>query len=189
MSTRPLVTATAAPRQGVAVASWPSIAAWGGGLILLALGAGASTAAEIAPPVRGVAMALVGAGAAFIGWGTAALVVGRIVAPRVGLGAAAAAAALAILAFVLDPVRMGILAVAPAIALLAVVGIACGRERRAPRGRSSKGAAPGRVRMAELAIAAVLAAAIVTPALAAVEAGNLAPAGGDVVIPDTGHHH
>ncbi|MGF6822195.1 hypothetical protein M2317_001099 [Microbacterium sp. ZKA21] len=170
-------------------AAWPSIAAWSGGLILLALGAGALTAAEGGPAIRSMGAALVAAGAAAIGWGAASLILRRTLAPRSGIAGAMASAAIAVAAFVLDPARMGILAIAPAVAMLLVVGVACALELRAVRSRSGRGGNAERGRLAEIIVGAVLAAAIVTPALSAVEAGYLAPAGGTVVIPDTGHHH
>ncbi|MFB7250023.1 hypothetical protein [Microbacterium sp. NPDC056234] len=189
MTASPASTALAAPARRATVAVWPSIAAWSGGLILLALGAGALTAAQGAPAIRLMGVALVAAGAVAIGWGAATLILGRTLAPRIGVVGAMASAAIAVAAFALDPSRMGILAVAPAVALLLVVGVACALELRALRSRPRQDGTPGRARLAEIIIGAVLAAAVVTPALSAVEAGYLAPAGGDVVIPDTGHHH
>ncbi|WP_460796521.1 hypothetical protein [Microbacterium sp. GXF0217] len=170
-------------------AAWPSIAAWSGGLILLALGAGALTAPEGAPGIRAMGGALLAAGTAAIGWGAATLILGRTIAPRIGIAGAMASAAIAVAAFALDPTRMGILAVAPAVAMLLVTGVACALELRALRAPSPLRRSSGRARVAEIVIGAVIAAAIVTPALSSVESGYLAPAGGDVVIPDIGHHH
>jgi len=172
-----------------AAAAWPSIAAWSGGLILLALGAGALTAGEGGPAIRAMGIALAAAGAAAIGWGVATLILGRTVVPRIGVAGAMASAGIVVTAFALDPVRMGILAVAPAVAMLLVAGIGCALELRARRSRPHRSGGAGRARLAEIIIGAVLAAAVVTPALSAVEAGYLAPAGGDVVVPDIGHHH
>src|SRR4051794_25917789 len=65
--------------------SWPAVAALGGGLVQLALGAGAITAAEggLAIRVVGILLALIGAAA--IGWGAATLARGRLVVPRVSI--------------------------------------------------------------------------------------------------------
>lgn len=190
-STATQTTTTALPvrAERATVAAWPSIAAWSGGLILLALGAGALTAAEGGATIRSIGVALAAAGAVAIGWGTANLILGRALAPRIGVAGAMASAAIAVAAFALDPGRMGILAVAPAVGLLLLAGIACALELRAPRSGARHGGNPRRARLAEIIIGAVLAAAVVTPALSAVEAGYLAPAGGDVVIPDVGHQH
>ena len=170
-------------------AAWPSIAAWSGGLILLALGAGALTAADAAPGIRAMGVLLAAAGTAAIGWGAATLIIGRPIAPRTGVAGAMAGAGIAVAAFALDPTRMGILAVAPAVAMLLVTGVACALELRALRAPSPLRRSSGRARIAEIVIGAVIAAAIVTPALSSVESGFLAPSGGGVVIPDTGHHH
>lgn len=180
-------TARAAERFAV----WPSIAAWSGGLIQLALGAGAVTTAGGGVALHAAGVVLLALGGAAIAWGTAALLRGRAVVPRLGMIGALGGAFAAVAGFVLDPARMSILAVAPAVALLVVASLGCAVGLRAERAPSRRDARmPGRPRIVELIVGAVLAAAVVTPALAATEAGFLAPVdGGTVVVPDTGHHH
>ncbi len=65
--------------------SWPAIAAWGGGLVQLALGAGAITTEGASPAIRvaGIVLVVIGAGA--LGWGAATLARGRIVVPRLSI--------------------------------------------------------------------------------------------------------
>ncbi|UYO97589.1 hypothetical protein OED01_02325 [Microbacterium sp. M28] len=184
-------TAVEADAHRDAVAVWPSIAAWGGGLILVALGAGALTAADGGPALATTAILLLVAGAAVIAWGTVTLIRARVVVPKAGIAGAMASAALAIAAFAQDPVRMGILAVAPAVALLVVTAVACALRLRGPAGGGpyAGSGGPRRLRVAEIIVGAILASALVTPALASVEAGHLAPPGENVVTPDIGHQH
>jgi len=71
--------------------SWPSVSAWGAGLIVAALGAGA-----IVRPGSEAASVALGAGAVVLGlaalaWGGAVLATGRTLVPRAALGGSLAA--------------------------------------------------------------------------------------------------
>ena len=123
--------------------SWPAIAAWGGGLIQLALGAGAITSDGASPAIRvaGILLVVIGAGA--IGWGAATLARGRIVVPRLSIAGSLAGILAAAGAMALDPTRVSVFAVAAAIALLIAVALGCALELRRA-GSASFEEAPGR---------------------------------------------
>lgn len=164
--------------------SWPAVAAWGGGLVQLALGAGAITAAEggLAIRVVGILLALIGAAA--IGWGAATLARGRLVVPRLSIAGSLAGILTAAIAMSLNPTRVSVFAVAAGTILLIAVAFGCARTLRGDR---SRGTDAGRRRLVGLVVAAVLVAGLVTPALAATEAGQHAVPHGEMV--DPGHHH
>jgi hypothetical protein len=129
-STAPRVTAPQKTEVGVQggladAPSWPAVAAWGGGLVQLALGAGAITAAEGGPAIRVAGMLLVVIGAVAIGWGAATLARGRIVVPRLGIGGSLAGIPIAVATMSLDPTRVSVFAVAAASALLVAVALGC----------------------------------------------------------------
>ncbi len=167
--------------------SWAAIAAWGGGLVQLALGAGAVTATDGSPAIRVAGFVLIVMGAAAIGWGAATLARGRIVVPRLVVGGSLA----------------GILS---AVATMTARSSADQRVRRGggirsadrrgarQRARAAPGRSPGsgtatdaaRPRLVGLVVGAVLVAGVVTPALAATEAGQHAVPHGEMVEP--GHH-
>ncbi|MFH8248747.1 hypothetical protein ACH3VR_00080 [Microbacterium sp. B2969] len=171
--------APVASRGGIRDASpaaWGAIAAWGAGLIHLALGAGAVTAGH-----SPAGMPLVALGAAALAWGAAALARGRVVIPRAAVGGVLLALIAGAVALGLDPARISVVAVAAASALLVVVGIGCGL---ALRGREA-----GRPGIPVIILAAVIVAAIATPTLAATEAGRFAPDHGSHGIVVTGHTH
>lgn len=165
--------------------SWPAVTAWGGGLVQLALGAGAITAAEGGPAIRVAGVLLVVIGAVAIGWGAATLARGRIVVPRLGIAGSLAGILLAATAMALDPARVSVFAVAAGIALLIAVAFGCAMALRRDRVRVGRTDA-GRGRLAGLLVAAVLVAGLVTPALAATEAGQHAVPHGEMTEP--GHH-
>lgn len=180
-STAPRTTEVGA-QGGVADApSWPAFAAWGGGLIQLALGAGAVTGAGGVPAIRAAGILLAVIGAVAIGWGAATLARGRIVVPRRGIAGSLAGILAAAAAMALDPTRVSVLAVAAASALFIAVALGCALTlRRAARPARSWTDAGGR-RLIALFVAALLVAGVVTPALAATEAGRHAvPHGGMV---------
>jgi hypothetical protein len=165
---------------------WAAIAAWGGGLIQLALGAGAITVAGGTPAIRVAGFILAVMGAAAIGWGAAALARGRIVVPRLSVAGSLAGILALATAMVLDPARVSVFAVAAASALLMAVALAAAVGiRRAQRPRSSRADA-ARPRLLGLFVAAILVAGVVTPALAATEAGQHAVPHGE--MSDPGHH-
>jgi len=164
--------------------SWPAIAAWGGGLVQLALGAGAIMTEGGGPAIRvvGILLVLIGAGA--LGWGAASLARGRIVVPRLSIAGSLAGIIAATAAMVLDPIRVSVFAVAAGIALLIAValGSALTLRRQARPAKRDAGAR----HLVGLIVAAVLVAGVATPALAATEAGRHAVPHGEMVEP--GHH-
>ena len=166
--------------------SWAAIAAWGGGLVQLALGAGAITG-EGGPAIRmaGVVLAVIGAGA--IGWGAASLARGRIVVPRLSIAGSLAGILAAAAAMALDPTRVSVFAVVAASALLVAVALRCAWALRpTSRARARDAARP---RLLGLLLGAVLVAGVVTPALAATEAGQHAvPHGAHTEPAEPGHH-
>ncbi|MFE7846131.1 hypothetical protein ACFUTX_13170 [Microbacterium sp. NPDC057407] len=162
-------------------ASWAAVAAWGAGLIELAVGAGALTQGGAA---RGAGIALVALGAGGLAWGAVTLARGRIVVPRTAVAGALAGTAAVVAALAADPVRTSVLAAASAAALLLTIAFACAaRVRAASRGRTD--AAPPRVWA--ILVAATLVAGVVTPALGATEAGRNAVPHGEHFV-DPGHH-
>ncbi|CAN7406470.1 hypothetical protein LJR045_002546 [Microbacterium sp. LjRoot45] len=153
--------------------SWPPLAAWGAGLIQLALGAGILTGTDAAPRAAGILLVVVGA--ASLGWG-ALRMAGRTF-DRTGLGVALIGVIATGTALLADPARTSVAAVAVAIALDAVIGVTIGRSRR-PRTRrapSPHAVVAGVPPVIGFVLGAVAVAGLVTPALASTEAGRLAP--------------
>ncbi len=147
--------------------SWTALTAWGSGLVQIAIGAGMLRGEDAAAHAVGILLLLLGTAA--LAWGAAVLVRGRTVTPRTVVtgalvGIVTVGAALAIDSAHVSPLAAG------AAALLATAtgaGVTAGSRRRVtPR----RGAAP-----AAAFVAAIIVAAIVTPALGATEAGRLAP--------------
>lgn len=164
-----------------AAPSWAAVAAWGAGLIEVALGAGAVMQDDAA---RGAGVVLIALGAGSLVWGAWTLARGRIVVPRAGVAGALAGTVAAVAALMADPARTSVMAVAALTALLISAAIACaGRLRR--RGADADDAPP---RLWVLLAGAVIVAALVTPALAATEAGRSASPHGTHGIVDPGHH-
>jgi hypothetical protein len=175
-------TPRAVPAMRGVAPSWAAVAAWGAGLIELALGAGALTAGGAA---RGAGAALVALGAAGLVWGATTLGRGRIVVPRSGVVGALAGIAAGTVALATDPARISVVAFAVGALLLVSVALACVARLRALREGRADAAPP---RLWTLFVAAVVVAGIVTPALGATEAGQLAPDHGTHGIVDPGHH-
>lgn len=175
MTAAPLVTA-AVPRR--ATPAWAAVAAWGSGLIELALGAGALTSGGSA---WGLGIVLIALGAAGLVWGAATLARGLLLVPGAGVVGALTSLAAVVAMLALDPARTSIVTVGAASVLLIAVALACARQSR----RRTDAASP---RLSVLLIAAVVVAGVVTPALGATEAGILAPDHSDHGIVDTGHH-
>ncbi|MEF3404773.1 hypothetical protein [Agromyces sp. CCNWLW203] len=180
-----------------ALRSWPMLAAFGAGLVLAALAAGAGGAMQ---------PALVVAGVAALGWGGLALRAGRVIAPSATL--VVAAAALVGMAAVVSTGAAERTDVAPgplaaASVFIVVVALSAGLELRGRTRRSARaaadrrrdGAASDTARLLGLVAGAALVAALATPALAATEAGETAvPHGthdGDAPAPGApgGHEH
>lgn len=170
------------------VRSWPSVSAWGAGLILAALGAGAIVGPSSGTASRGLGAGLVVVGVAALVWGGAVLALGRYVAPRTTLaGVLAGLLAASALMFVL-PTHTSIVAVAAAIFLLIVVGAAVAVHVRR---REREGAAPRTAQPMSvwgLLLAASIIAVVVTPALGATQDAVLIRDDGSVpVITHEGH--
>lgn len=173
MTPSPALAATATPVGAVA--------AWGAGLVQIALGAGVLTNDAAA---RGAGFALVALGAGALTWGVAALARGRPVVPRLGIGGALGGMCVAALAMWMDPGRISAVAVAAACVLLVVAALACGVRLR-QRDRTTD-AAP--LRVGALFAAAVLVAAIATPALGTTEVAQHAPDHRTHDMPEPRHH-
>ncbi|GAA1918005.1 hypothetical protein GCM10009775_08240 [Microbacterium aoyamense] len=171
---------TAAPLATTRSASpaWTSVAAWGAGLIELALGAGALTSGD---SPWGWGVILIALGVAGLVWGAATLARGHLLAPRTGVAGALASLVAVVAILVLDPARTSVVTVGAASVLLVAVALSCARQSR----RRTDAAPP---RLWVLFAAAVIVAGIVTPALGATEAGLLAPDHSDHGIVDPGHH-
>jgi hypothetical protein len=162
--------------------TWPMLSALGGGLVLLALAAGAGGTAGVA---------LAGTGIAGLGWGLLSLRAGRAIAPAVALGVGAA-----VLVGAGALVGTGLaastgVAVGPLVAASAFIGVVAvhsafvvrrgsrAAARTIPHPTGPADAAPqpavdGRLSLAGLVAGALLVAGLATPALAATEAGELA---------------
>jgi hypothetical protein len=173
--------------SGASSPSWHAPAAWGAGLIEIALGAGAIIADSGGAATRAVGFVLLTFGVAALVWGALSLHRGHLVAPNLVVAGALAGVLLSAVALALDPVRISVFAVAAASALLVLVALAAAAGLR--RGSRTGRADAGSPRIVELIVAAVLVAALVTPALSATEAGRLAPDHGEHgVMVDPAHH-
>jgi hypothetical protein len=151
------------------------LAALGAGLVLLAQAAGAGGVTQPALAVVGIAA---------LGWGVLALRAGRVLAPAVVLGVAAASlvgagAVVASGAAAMTDVPPA--ALAAACVFIVVVALAAGvtlrRRRREDPARASRSggssrAGSDRAAVLGLLAGAALVAALTTPALAATEAGE-----------------
>ncbi len=170
------------------VRSWPSAAAWGAGLIMAALGAGAIVGSDSGVAVRGLGVGLVGLGLASLVWGGATLSAGRLTVPRIALAGALVSLLAVSAALLTSPARTSVLAVAAAAALIVVVGATVAvHVRRARRGdTASRSAKP--VSVIGLMVAAAVIAVVVTPALNATQSAILLRDDGTVpVITHDGH--
>lgn len=173
--------------------SWPPLAAWGAGLVQVALGAGIVTGTDAAPRAAGIL--LVAVGAATLVWGVLRLA-GRSL-ERTGVTLALLGVLAGTAALLADPVRTSVVAVAVAIVLDAVIGVTIGRSRRSRtrRAPSPRGAVAGVLPLAGTApivgflLGAVAVAGVVTPALASTEAGRLAPDHGSHTLLVDPHGH
>lgn len=170
------------------VRSWPSVSAWGAGLIIAALGAGAIVHADSGVAASGLGIGMVVLGLASLAWGAAALSTGRIVVPRATLaGALVALVATAALMFV-APAHTSIIGVAAASVLLVVVGatVAVHLRRRRRAGSPERTAQP--ISVVGLLVAAAVIAVLVTPALGATQDAVLLRDDGTVpVVTHDGH--
>ncbi|MET0673689.1 MAG: hypothetical protein ABWY37_09375 [Microbacterium pygmaeum] len=172
--------------SGASSPSWHAPAAWGAGLMQIALGAGAVIADSSGAVSRATGFLLIALGLAALVWGGVSLARARLILPRIVAGVALAGIVILAAALSLDPVRISVFAVAAASALLVAVALAAVSTLRRASTRRADAASP---RILELLIAAALVAALVTPALSATEAGRLAPDhGSHGVMVDPSHH-
>lgn len=151
--------------------SWPTLAAWGAGLIQLALGAGMVMGTDAGATAAGVVLVVVGLSG--LAWGLASLALGRVVLPWGGVAIAIAGTITGVGGLVVDPAHVSVLAVAVGSALWIVVGVASALALRSEQQR--RPASSSRLGLIGLLAGAVVVAAAVTPALGATEAGQMAP--------------
>lgn len=185
--------------------SWPTLAAWGAGLIQLGIGAGMVTRGTDAA-ARGTGVVLVALGAAALVWGVVSLARGRVIAPGVGVGLALAGVVAAVVAMSVDPVRISLHATGVSVVLWLVCGVAAAAIARRSSRRSSAAAPDGaaaadpdgaraanartvpRTSAVGILVGSIIVAGLVTPALGATEAGGLAPSHSDhPMFVDHGH--
>ena len=169
--------AVSAPRADTATGavgftgSWPSVAAWGAGLVQTALGAGALVSDESGVLARAIGFVLVTLGIAHLLWGGVALSKGRLVAAPVILAGSMAGVLAMFGLLAVTPARTSVVAVAIGTLLLIVVGASCAAvvRRGADRPRDT-GSLPG---ILGLLLAAAVIAVLVTPALGATQDAHL----------------
>jgi hypothetical protein len=168
------------------VRSWPSVSAWGAGLILAALGAGAIVGPSSGAASRGLGAGLVVLGVGALVWGGAVLALGRLITPRATLGGVLAGILFsAALMFVL-PSHTSVIAIAVAALLLIVVGAAVAAHLRRRPDPAPRTAQP--MSVLGLLLAASIIAVVVTPALGATQDAVLIRDDGSVpVITHEGH--
>ncbi|MCM3696960.1 hypothetical protein [Microbacterium oleivorans] len=176
----------------VLVRSWPALAAWGAGLLHLGLGAGAIVKGADAAD-RGIGVLLASIGAGTVAWGVVALLRGRVVAPRAGVGVSLAGLVAVTVLLVVGPPQTSIYPVVVSAGLGLAVGVVSAVTlRRAERSRSSRAAArtAARTSVGGLIVGAFLLAGLVTPALAATPIGSDAPGAevNEVFMPGHGGH-
>lgn len=173
--------------------SWPTLAAWGAGLLQLGVGAGMITQGTGVAD-RGAGVLAVVTGAAALGWGVAALARGRLVAPRVAMAIAVVGTVVAGVALVADPQRVSVHAVGVTALLHVAYGVAAAavvrRARSAPGdARATQDRTAQRTSVWGLVAGCVIVAGLVTPALGATEAGRAAPSHSDHPLFSTEHGH
>ncbi len=180
-------TAPARPERAGAVrvaftGSWPAVAAWAAGLVIAALGAGGVVGPGGTVFSRAAGILVFSLALAILAWGTAVLVRGRILLPRLLLAGAAAGVLLLASLLSLSPAHTSVFATAVAIALLVVVsGYAALAHRRGP-------AAPRAASVWGLILAAAVMSVVVTPSLGATQDAVLIQDDGTVpVITHEGH--
>lgn len=180
--------------------SWPTLAAWGAGLVQLGVGAGLVTRSTDAT-ARGVGGVLTALGVAALAWGIISLARGRVIAPRAGIALALIGTLAAVAALSVAPDRVTLHATGVTVVLWLVLGVATAAvARRRTRGAHPTASPdPGgaravnvrtvpRTSVVGILVGAVLVAGLVTPALGATEAGGLAPDHSDhPLFVDHGH--
>ncbi|MFG6402797.1 hypothetical protein [Microbacterium sp. P04] len=183
--------AVSAPRVDTAArpvrftGSWPTLAAWGAGLIQTALGAGAIVAADSGPLARGVGVVLATLGLLTLAWGAVSLSSARLVIARIALAGATGGVLTMFALLAVSPTRTSVAAVAAGTLLTMIVGAACaGVVRRGVDRPRDTGSLHGIVGML---VAAALIAVIVTPALGATQDAVLLT--DDGTVPTVVHDH
>lgn len=165
-------------------ASWTAVAAWGAGLILAALGAGAVTGPSATAAGRGVGVLLFTLGLAWLGWGTASLVRARVIMPRLIVAATVSAVLLVAALLLLAPAHTSVYAVGAAMALVLGVAASAALARR----RGVHGGDGRAVSVWGLILAAAVLSVVVTPALGATQDAVLIRGDGTVpVVTHDGH--
>jgi hypothetical protein len=168
--------------------SWPSVSAWGAGLVAAALGAGAIVRPGSEAVAIGLGTGMVVLGLAALAWGGAVLAIGRLLVPRAALGGSLAILVLTAALVFADPAHTSILGAAAASVLLVIVGAtAAGHLRRRRREeKPDRSAQP--MSVIGLLVAAAVIAVVVTPALGATQNAVLLRDDGTVpVITHEGH--
>jgi len=165
--------------------SWPSASAWGAGLVMAALGAGAIIRPDSGVALRGLGAGLVGLGLAALVWGGVSLAAGRLAVVRTALaGTLVSLVATAALLFS-APAHTSVVGVAAASVLLVVVGATLAVHVR----RRGAHAAPATARpmsVLGLLVAGAIIGVVVTPALSATQNAILLRDDGTVPVID--HH-
>lgn len=173
--------------------SWPTLAAWGAGLLQLGVGAGMVTQGTGAAD-RGVGVVAVVVGVAALGWGVAALTRGRLVAPRIAMAIAVAGTVASGAALLVDPARISVHAIGVTALLHVAYGVAAAAVVRSARSssgdaRSADDRTVPRTSVVGLVAGCIIVAGLVTPALGATEAGRAAPSHSDHPLFSTEHSH
>jgi hypothetical protein len=164
--------ATATPERVLTRApGWVAIAAWGFGLVAVALGAAGVVGLQADALSRGLGglSAIVGAGA--LVWGAVALATGNIPAPRVAPGGVFVVAGIAVALLATAPGRAAVLAIAVLIGLGVV--LACGIVHATRRPSAGTG-------LWGLVAAAAVVTMLVVPALGVCQGAALLAADGSV---------
>jgi hypothetical protein len=165
--------AAASTTQRVSRASsWVPVAAWGLGLVEIALGAAAIVGMQADALSRSLGAIAVVLGLGALAWGAASLALGRTPAPRAALAGVAAEVAVAVALLATAPGRAGVLAVVTATGL--GVAVACGiiGGSRRPSKRTS---------LWGVVAAAALVTLVVVPALGVAQGAALLDVDGSVV--------
>lgn len=174
------------PRAGAVrvsfTGSWPAVSAWGAGLILAALGAGAIVGESSPLPARAAGSLLFATAIATLAWGTATLLRGRILVPRAALAGVVVGMLAQTALLVLSPAHTSVWAVGAGTAVLLVIAgyaaVALRRPGRAERAPSVWG----------LMLAAAVMSVVVTPSLGATQDAVLIRGDGTVpVVTHDGH--
>lgn len=168
--------------------SWPSVSAWGAGLIAVALGAGAIVRPGSEAVTIGLGTGAVALGLAVLLWGGAALAIGRFVLPRTILGGSLVTLVLTGALVFADPAHTSIMGAAAASLLLVVVGATAAAHVRRMRRAEAPDRSAQPMSVIGLLVAAAVIAVVVTPALGATQNAVLLRDDGTLpVITHDGH--